>query len=86
MYCESNKLKELDISNNKNLVTLWCNNNNLTSLDISQNTQLTNFYCGDNQLEISLSENRTFDLNTLPGTFDINKFSDVVNATKKMEF
>lgn len=83
VYCESNKLKELDISNNKNLVTLWCNNNNLTSLDISQNTQLTNFYCGDNQLEISLSENRTFDLNTLPGTFDINKVSDVVNATIK---
>ena len=38
--CRDNKLTELDVSNNKELVTLLCTGNQLTNLDLSNNEAL----------------------------------------------
>jgi hypothetical protein len=50
LYCHSNSLTALDISQNIVLKELYCFNNQLTTLDVSQNTALTHLYCEDNQL------------------------------------
>lgn len=60
--CEENKLSELDVSRNKNLVSLNCGDNKLGSLDISKNTALTALYCSNNQLtELDVSNNPNLD-------------------------
>ncbi len=50
IYCESNQLTALDVSNNTALTTLYCSNNQLTVLNMSNNTALTELHCQDNQL------------------------------------
>jgi Leucine-rich repeat (LRR) protein len=50
LYCNSNQLTSLDVSNNTALTYLYCNSNQLTSLDVSNNTALTYLYCNSNQL------------------------------------
>ena len=76
LYCYTNQLTSLDISKNTALTLLVCNNNRLTSLDASKNTQLSTLRCYSNAYQIALDENRTFDLSTLPGGFDISKASN----------
>ena len=56
--CEENKLSEIDVSRNKNLLSLNCSENNLKSLDVSQNTALYFLSCSKNQLtELDVSHN-----------------------------
>lgn len=75
--CSNNKLTYLDVSKNVNLETLYCSGNQLTSLDISLNKKITtNFSCYDNQKEVMVSELNTYDLSSLPGSFDVNKASN----------
>jgi Leucine-rich repeat (LRR) protein len=50
LYCHSNQLTSLDVSQNTALTFLGFYNNQLTSLDVSQNTALTLLQCGGNQL------------------------------------
>jgi Leucine-rich repeat (LRR) protein len=50
LYCFSNQLTTLDVSNNIALTHLSCNSNQLTSLDVSKNVSLTQFTCDTNQL------------------------------------
>ena len=50
LWCNSNQLTSLDVSNNIDLEILWCHANNLTSLDISNITSLTYLNCRNNQL------------------------------------
>lgn len=50
LYCNSNQLTNLDVSQNTALTELYCDSNQLTSLDVSKNTALTKFDCGSNQL------------------------------------
>ena len=50
LFCYSNQLTELDLSNNTSLRVLSCANNQLTTLDVSNNTALTALYCGGNPL------------------------------------
>ena len=50
LFCNSNGLTSLDISQNTTLSTLSCSSNQLTSLDVSQNTALTYLFCSGNQL------------------------------------
>ena len=73
LYCYVNDLKVLDVSQNTKLTHLQCRNNYLTNLDVSSNTALTSLSASDNTYEITLGENRTFDLSTLPGKFDVSK-------------
>ncbi len=50
LFCTSNNLTSLDVSNNTALMGLYCNENNLTSLDVSNNAALETLFCGGNNL------------------------------------
>ena len=64
LYCRSNRLKSLDVSNNIALTDLRCNGNHLTSLDVSNNIALTILICHSNRLK-SLIVRRNTALMTL---------------------
>ena len=58
LNCIGLGLKELDLSENKELVTLDCSENNLTQLELSQNAELTNLDCsGNNLTQLNLNAN-----------------------------
>ena len=78
--CESNQLTTLDVSKNTTLTELNCKYNQLTSLDLS-NTNIDILYGGDNLYVIVVSNNRAFDLSTLPGNFDVAKTSEWSGGT-----
>ena len=50
LYCQSNQVTNLDVSNNVALSFLACGWNQLTSLDVSMNTQLEMLDCWINHL------------------------------------
>jgi len=50
LWCYSNQLTTLDITNNTALISLSCGGNQLTSLDVTNNTVLTELICQANQL------------------------------------
>ena len=50
LWCSSNQLTSLDVSNNPALVNLDCGYNQLTSLDVSNNPALVDLDCFSNQL------------------------------------
>jgi len=52
LMCSNNQIKELNISQNKELYALLCSNNQLTDLDISNNLNLKLLLCSNNQLSI----------------------------------
>ena len=51
LYCNNNKLKELNLENNKNLKVLDCSYNELTTLDVSHNVWLDTLECTNNGME-----------------------------------
>ncbi len=58
LYCYSNKLSELDVSQNTKLTLLFCYSNSLSELDVTSNTELTNLKCDNNDLtELDVSKN-----------------------------
>ena len=58
MYCHSNRLTTLDVSNNTELEGLWCGWNQLTNLDVSGATALKWLSCEGNQLTtLNVSQN-----------------------------
>ena len=58
LYCDRNKLTDLDVSKNTKLTELSCWGNRLTNLDVSKNTKLTELYCDNNQLtDLDVSKN-----------------------------
>ena len=73
--CYNNQLTSLDVSKNTALTYLDCGDNQLTSLDIS-NTNMNNLNCRENIYQIVVDNDRTFDLSTLPGNFDVARTSD----------
>ena len=75
LECYNNQLTSLDVSKNTALTYLDCGDNQLTSLDIS-NTNMNIFNCRDNIYQIVVDNDRTFDLSTLPGNFDVARTSD----------
>ena len=82
LECSENQLTSLDVSKNPALMNLYCKKNRLTSLDVSQNTNLSILSCRDNKIDINIEEtSRTFDLHTLPGSFDPSKASDWKGGT-----
>lgn len=48
LYCNDNKLKELNLENNKHLKVLDCSYNQLTTLDVSHNVWLDTLECANN--------------------------------------
>ena len=75
LYCSCNQLTKLDVSKNTSLTELDCDENQLTSLDLS-NTNMDDLDCYDNIYQIIVGNDRTFDLSTLPGNFNVAKTSD----------
>ena len=75
LECQSNQLTSLDVSKNTKLKRLQCYNNHLTSLDISKCAEFKNddFRGDSNTYSIIFDENMEFDLNTLPGNFEVAK-------------
>ncbi|MEG2096115.1 MAG: hypothetical protein RRY73_05490 [Alistipes sp.] len=58
LFCYSNELTSLDVSQNTALTALYCHTNQLTSLDVSKNTALTILSCPVNQLKnLDVSKN-----------------------------
>ena len=51
LYCNDNKLKELNLENNKHLKELKCSYNQLTTLDVSHNVWLDTLECTNNGME-----------------------------------
>ena len=78
--CAGNQLTALDVSKNTALTELDCNKNQLTSLDVS-NTDMDELDCDDNIYQIIVGNDRTFDLSTLPGNFNVAKTSDWSGGT-----
>ena len=74
LNCKNNHLMTLNVSNTA-LGNMNCSNNQLTSLDLSKNFKSIDYTCDNNIYQITLDENRTFDLSTLPGSFDVSKAS-----------
>ena len=89
LKCQNNQLTALDVSSSPDLTTLVLKNNHLTSLNLDSNPNLdftiTDVYHSDfnNVYTVTLNPDRTFDLNTLPGGFDINRVTGWVNGTVK---
>ena len=89
LNCANNQLTVLDVSSSPDLTTLWLKNNQLTSLNLDNNPNLnftiTDVYHSDfnNVYTVTLNPDRTFDLSTLPGDFDINRVTEWVNGTVK---
>ena len=89
LKCQNNQLTALDVGSSPNLTTLVLKNNHLTSLNLDNNPNLnftyTDIYHSDfnNVYTVTLNPDRTFDLNTLPGNFDINRVTEWVNGTVK---
>lgn len=75
LICNGNQLDTLDVSKNTVLEELYCNSNQLTSLDISR-TDMDELECSHNVYQINIGSDRTFDLSTLSGNFDVSKTSN----------
>ena len=86
LKCQNNQLTALDVSSSPNLTTLVLKNNHLTSLNLDSNPNLdfiiTDVYHSDfnNVYTVTLNPDRTFDLSTLPGNFDINRVTGWVHG------
>ena len=58
LYCYSNQLTSLDLSNNTSLTALECYFNQITNLNLTQNIALTNLQCAQNSLtSLDVSQN-----------------------------
>ena len=86
LKCQNNQLTALDVSSSPNLTTLVLKNNHLTSLNLDNNPHLdfsiTDVYHSDfnNVYTVTLNPDRTFDLSTLPGGFEINRVTEWING------
>ena len=86
LNCFDNQLTVLDVSSSQNLTKLWLGNNHLTSLNLDNNPNLnftyTDFYNSDfnSVYTVTLNPDRTFDLSTLPGNFDIKRVTGWVHG------
>lgn len=84
LECWGNRLTSLDVTKNLELKELHCDNNQLTSLDLSNNTKLTVLDYGLSRQKYAIEvdgSNLTFDLTSLPGSFDKSKASEWVGGT-----
>ena len=86
LRCQNNQLTALDVSSSPDLTTLVLKNNHLTSLNLDNNPNLdfiiTDVYHSDfnNVYTVTLNPDRTFDLSSLPGNFDVNRVIGWVNG------
>ncbi len=84
LYCAMNNIDVLDLSHNTEIEYLECGDNNLTSLNLKNNRKLvySSLYQQIYDIKDYIKDN-TFDLNLLPGDFDINKVHNLKGALIK---
>lgn len=75
LYCWDNFLAKLDVSKNLKLERIDCVKNRLTSLDLDKNEKITDVNLDNQQFynNGTLTAGETFDLNGLPGAFDLKR-------------
>ena len=78
LYCRDNMLAVLDVSKNSKLESISCGKNGLTSLDLDQNKEITYVNLDNHQFynKGTLPAGETFDMKTLPGSFDPKRATD----------
>ena len=86
LLCAQNKLTSLDVSKNEALKLLNCKNNQLTNLNveytnIDPSVFLSELLAQDNTYPITVGSDRTFNLSTLPGKFEVSKAGNWVGGT-----
>ena len=86
LLCARNKLTSLDVSKNGALKLLNCKNNQLTNLNveytnIDPSVFLSELLAQDNTYPITVGSDRTFNLSTLPGKFEVSKADNWVDGT-----
>ena len=86
LLCAQNKLTSLDVSKNEALKLLNCKNNQLTNLNveytnINPSVFLSELLAQDNTYPITVGSDRTFNLSTLPGKFEVSKADNWVDGT-----
>ena len=86
LLCARNKLTSLDVSKNEALKLLNCKNNQLTNLNveytnIDTSVFLSELLAQDNTYPITVGSDRTFNLSTLPGKFEVSKADNWVDGT-----
>ena len=83
LYCNSNQLTELNVSKNTKLIYLKCDYNQLTSLDLKEtkiNDNYSTLPCNENCYNIKVDSENRFDLQELPGHFDVSMASNWKNG------
>lgn len=75
ILCYNNRLQELDLTNKPNLKWVLAGENFLSNINISNSNEKVAIELDDNQYEIVINDDRMFNLETLPGNFDISKAS-----------
>ena len=86
LLCAQNKLTSLDVSKNEALKRLNCKNNQLTNLNVEHtnidlSVFLSELLAQDNTYPITVGSDRTFNLSTLPGKFEVSKADNWVGGT-----
>ena len=83
LYCRNNFLAELDVSKNSELKSINCEKNGLTSLDLDKNEKIEYVNLHDHQFynKGTLPAGETFNLKTLPGSFDPKRATDWKGGT-----
>ena len=84
LYCQNNKLTNIDVSKNFNLQYINCSYNQLTILDVSKNSKLRILYCYYNQLT-ELNVSNTINLTKLD--CENNALAELdLSKSKKLEY
>ena len=83
LNCEYNNLAVLDVSKNPELKHINCGKNGLTSLDLDKNEKLEHVYLTEDQFYNKgvLPAGETFDMKTLPGSFDPSRTKNWIGGT-----
>lgn len=75
LLCDKNRLQELDLTNKTKLTWLVASDNLISNLDVSDCLENIGVSLDNNQCEIIIDDDRTFNLENLPGKFDTAKAS-----------
>ena len=83
LYCRNNLLAKLDVSKNSKLASISCGKNGLTSLDLDKNKEITYVNLDNHQFynKGTLPAGETFDMKTLPGSFDPSRTKHWIGGT-----
>ena len=83
LYCRNNNLAVLDVSKNSKLESINCEKNGLTSLDLDKNEKIEYVNLENHQFynKGTLPAGETFDMKTLPGSFDPSRTKNWIGGT-----